>query len=129
MHLKIFMWSYIVTALSLVVAFLYGSWSAVVLCVILGVLEVSLSFDNAVINATVLERMSDFWQKIFLTVGIVIAVFGMRLAAPAGHRLGRRRAAAGGGVPTGDEPAGRTTPPTSPTARPATKPCSPTRTR
>ena len=82
MHLKIFMWSYIVTAISLVVAFFYGSWEAVVLCMILGVLEVSLSFDNAVINATVLERMSDFWQKIFLTVGIVIAVFGMRLLLP-----------------------------------------------
>jgi hypothetical protein len=81
-HLKIFMWSYIVTAISLVVAFFYGSWEAVVLCMILGVLEVSLSFDNAVINATVLERMSDFWQKIFLTVGIVIAVFGMRLLLP-----------------------------------------------
>lgn len=82
MHLKIFMWSYIVTALSLVVAFIYGSWSAVVLCMILGILEISLSFDNAVINATVLERMSDFWQKIFLTIGIVIAVFGMRLLLP-----------------------------------------------
>ena len=82
MHLKIFMWSYIVTAVSLVVAFFYGSWEAVVLCLILGVLEVSLSFDNAVINATVLERMSDFWQKIFLTIGIVIAVFGMRLLLP-----------------------------------------------
>ena len=34
------------------------------------------------INATVLERMSEFWQKIFLTVGIVIAVFGMRLLLP-----------------------------------------------
>jgi hypothetical protein len=81
-HLKIFMWSYIVTAISLVVAFFYGSWEAVVLCLILGVLEVSLSFDNAVINATVLERMNDFWQKMFLTVGIVIAVFGMRLLLP-----------------------------------------------
>jgi hypothetical protein len=81
-HVKIFMWSYIVTAVSLVVAFVYGSWSAVVLCAILGVLEVSLSFDNAVINATILERMSEFWQKMFLTVGIVIAVFGMRLLLP-----------------------------------------------
>jgi len=81
-HLKIFMWSYIVTALSLVAAFIYGSWSAVLLCAILGVLEVSLSFDNAVINATVLERMSNFWQTIFLTVGVVIAVFGMRLLLP-----------------------------------------------
>ncbi|TKV57890.1 DUF475 domain-containing protein [Nakamurella flava] len=82
MHLKIFMWSYIVTAISLVVAFFYGGWQALILCVILGILEVSLSFDNAVINATVLERMSDFWQKIFLTIGIVIAVFGMRLLLP-----------------------------------------------
>ncbi|MET0865546.1 MAG: DUF475 domain-containing protein [Nakamurella sp.] len=82
MHLKIFMWSYIVTAASLVIAFFYGSWEAVVLCMILGILEISLSFDNAVINATVLERMSDFWQKIFLTIGIVIAVFGMRLLLP-----------------------------------------------
>jgi hypothetical protein len=81
-HVKIFMWSYIVTAISLVVAFVYGSWSAVILCAILGVLEVSLSFDNAVINATILERMTEFWQKMFLTVGIVIAVFGMRLLLP-----------------------------------------------
>jgi hypothetical protein len=79
---RIFGISVAVTLVSLVVAFLYGSWEAVALCAILGVLEVSLSFDNAVINATVLERMSEFWQKIFLTVGILIAVFGMRLLFP-----------------------------------------------
>jgi hypothetical protein len=80
--LKTFGWSFAVTIASLVVGFIYGSWSAVALCLILGVLEVSLSFDNAVVNAKVLEKMSDFWQKIFLTVGIVIAVFGMRLVFP-----------------------------------------------
>ena len=42
----------------------------------------SLSFDNAVVNATMLVRMSAFWQKIFLTVGVAIAVFGMRLVFP-----------------------------------------------
>jgi hypothetical protein len=52
------------------------------LTLILGVLEVSLSFDNAVVNATVLSRMGDFWQKVFLTAGIVVAVFGMRLVFP-----------------------------------------------
>ncbi|MBM9467936.1 DUF475 domain-containing protein [Nakamurella leprariae] len=82
MHLRIFLWSYIITAISLVVAFLYGNWNALFLCIILGILEVSLSFDNAVINATILERMSEFWQKIFLTIGIIIAVFGMRLLLP-----------------------------------------------
>ena len=46
---------------------------------ILAVMEISLSFDNAVVNASVLKGWDEFWQKIFLTVGILIAVFGMRL--------------------------------------------------
>jgi len=82
MNLRIFGLSYAVTAVSLVVAFVYGGVEGLVLCAILGILEISLSFDNAVVNATVLERMSEFWQKIFLTIGIVIAVFGMRLVFP-----------------------------------------------
>lgn len=82
MVLKIFGWSIAVTIVSVIVAFFYGGLEAMILVLILGVLEVSLSFDNAVINATVLRRMSDFWQKIFLTVGIIIAVFGMRLLFP-----------------------------------------------
>src|SRR5574338_400758 len=49
---------------------------------ILAILEVSLSFDNAVVNASVLRRMSSFWQAVFLTVGILVAVFGMRLVFP-----------------------------------------------
>jgi uncharacterized protein len=80
--LRIFGVSIVVTVISLIVAFLYGGPEALVLCAILGILEVSLSFDNAVINATVLQRMSEFWQKIFLTIGILIAVFGMRLVFP-----------------------------------------------
>ncbi|MEO9329502.1 DUF475 domain-containing protein [Gordonia aurantiaca] len=79
---RIFGLSFVVTIAALVVAFLYGGVEALILTAILGVFEVTLSFDNAVINATVLRRMSDFWQKIFLTVGIVIAVFGMRLVFP-----------------------------------------------
>jgi hypothetical protein len=82
MNLRIFGWSYAVTAVSLVAAFLYAGVEGLVLCAILGILEISLSFDNAVVNATVLDRMSAFWQRIFLTVGIVIAVFGMRLVFP-----------------------------------------------
>ncbi len=80
--LRIFGLSGLVTVVSLVVAFLYGGPTALFLCAILGILEVSLSFDNAVINATVLQRMSEFWQKIFLTIGVLIAVFGMRLVFP-----------------------------------------------
>ncbi|MBF6213558.1 DUF475 domain-containing protein [Nocardia puris] len=82
MVLRIFGLSGVVTVVSLVIAFLYGGPTALFLCAILGILEVSLSFDNAVINATVLRRMSEFWQRIFLTIGILIAVFGMRLVFP-----------------------------------------------
>jgi hypothetical protein len=82
MFFKTFRWSFIVTIISLILAFAYGSWEALFLCVMLAILEVSLSFDNAVLNATILKRMSEFWQKIFLTVGILIAVFGMRLLFP-----------------------------------------------
>jgi hypothetical protein len=80
--LKTFGWSFAVTALGLVAAFFYGNWTALGLVAILSILEVSLSFDNAVVNAGVLKKMSEFWQKIFLTVGILIAVFGMRLVFP-----------------------------------------------
>jgi uncharacterized protein len=80
--LRIFGLSFLITIISLLVAFFYGGIEALVLCAILGILEVSLSFDNAVINATVLRRMSEFWQRMFLTVGILIAVFGMRLVFP-----------------------------------------------
>jgi uncharacterized protein len=50
--------------------------------VILSVLEVSLSFDNAVVNASVLKEMDEVWQKRFLTWGIAFAVFGMRIVFP-----------------------------------------------
>ncbi len=50
--------------------------------VMLAVMEISLSFDNAVVNATVLREMDEKWQRLFLTVGILIAVFGMRLVFP-----------------------------------------------
>ena len=49
---------------------------------VLSVLEVSLSFDNAVVNATVLREMDPVWQRRFLTWGILIAVFGMRIIFP-----------------------------------------------
>ncbi|MDR6788405.1 hypothetical protein J2Y58_001763 [Sphingomonas sp. BE138] len=59
-----------------------GTLGILWIVVVLGVLEVSLSFDNAVVNATVLRDMSPRWQRRFLTWGIVIAVFGMRIVFP-----------------------------------------------
>ena len=82
MLLKTFKWPLAVTVVALVGAFILGGPTAFGLVAILAVLEISLSFDNAVVNATILERMNPFWQKIFLSIGIIIAVFGMRLIFP-----------------------------------------------
>jgi hypothetical protein len=89
--LKAFGWSFGFTVVGLAAAFVYGfahdgsagaGASALAVCAILIVLEVSLSFDNAVVNAKILGKMSAFWQTIFLTIGVIIAVFGMRLVFP-----------------------------------------------
>ncbi|MDT7844645.1 DUF475 domain-containing protein [Streptomyces justiciae] len=82
MVLKTFGWSFAITALGLVAAVFYGGWEAFGIVAILSILEISLSFDNAVVNAGILKKMNAFWQKIFLTIGVLIAVFGMRLVFP-----------------------------------------------
>ncbi|MCF3125363.1 MULTISPECIES: DUF475 domain-containing protein [Streptomyces] len=82
MLLKTFGWSFAVTALGLVAAVFYGGWTGFGVVAILSILEISVSFDNAVVNAGILKKMNAFWQKIFLTIGVLIAVFGMRLVFP-----------------------------------------------
>ncbi|MEO6880901.1 MAG: DUF475 domain-containing protein [Mycobacteriaceae bacterium] len=82
MILRTFGWSLAVTIVALVASFLLGGGQVLAIVAILIVLEISLSFDNAVVNATILKKMNEFWQKIFLTVGVLIAVFGMRLVFP-----------------------------------------------
>ena len=59
-----------------------GALGILWICAVLAVLEVSLSFDNAAVNASVLKDMDPVWQRRFLTWGIAIAVFGMRIVFP-----------------------------------------------
>lgn len=80
--LRTFGISLVVTAAALGLGYAYGGFKGLYLLLVLAVLEVSLSFDNAIINASILKRMSRFWQQMFLTIGILIAVFGMRLLFP-----------------------------------------------
>ncbi|CAL9313239.1 DUF475 domain-containing protein [Streptomyces sp. SudanB182_2057] len=82
MLLKTFGWSFAITVLGLIAGAFYGGWTGFGVVAILAILEISLSFDNAVVNAGILKKMSPFWQKIFLTIGVLIAVFGMRLVFP-----------------------------------------------
>ena len=88
--LKHFGVSFVITALGLALAAWWGfstnGWAgaltAIAITSILIVMEVSLSFDNAVVNASILKTWDRFWQVMFLTVGMLVAVFGMRLLFP-----------------------------------------------
>jgi hypothetical protein len=87
---KYFGESIVVTIVFLLIAAIIGyniggpsvALSSLITTALLGVLETSLSFDNAVVNATILAKMNHFWRTMFLTVGMIIAVFGMRLVFP-----------------------------------------------
>lgn len=72
----------IVNAIALVASYFIWGFSGALTVAILSILEISFSFDNAVVNAKILGRMNELWQRLFLTVGILIAVFGMRLLFP-----------------------------------------------
>jgi hypothetical protein len=89
--LSYFRWAFIVTAIGLALGGLLG-WqmtgtvpgmmSIFFVVAVLAVLEISLSFDNAIVNANKLKTMRPEWQRRFLTWGILIAVFGMRILFP-----------------------------------------------
>lgn len=81
-HLKYFRGSLIITVIGLIAAFFLGGLEAMFIVSVLCVLEISLSFDNAVVNATVLKDMDAVWRRRFLTWGMLIAVFGMRIVFP-----------------------------------------------
>ena len=59
-----------------------GLISFLIVGIVLAALEIALSFDNAIVNANKLEEMTPVWRQRFLTWGILIAVFGMRIVFP-----------------------------------------------
>lgn len=73
---------FVVWFVATILLFLYGGFFAVYQGTILSVLELSLSFDNAVVNATILATMAIIWRKRFLIWGMIIAVFGVRFVFP-----------------------------------------------
>lgn len=74
--------SLLVLILGLSIALLYGGWNALFLTLLLATLEISLSFENAVLNSTVLHKMTPKWQRRFVTWGILVSVFLVRFILP-----------------------------------------------
>lgn len=74
--------SIIISIIALAFVYIYLGWQAALVTLALMVIEVTFSFDNAIVNAKVLNTMSPFWQHIFMTIGVLVAVFGMRIIFP-----------------------------------------------
>lgn len=80
--MKMFIAPTIISVIGLLAVGWWGGLAAFLLVSMLAVLEVTLSFDNAVVNAKVLKEMPQVWQRRFLTWGILVSVFGTRLVLP-----------------------------------------------
>ncbi len=69
-----------------ILIWLFVGWkmglTALWLTIVLTLLETTFSADNAVVNSKILITMSPFWQRLFMTAGIFIAVFVVRFALP-----------------------------------------------
>jgi hypothetical protein len=73
--------AFITVAAVLAVAGSLGLAAALTTLVLIAI-EITFSFDNAIVNAKVLEKLSPLWRRLFLTIGVVIAIIGMRLLFP-----------------------------------------------
>jgi hypothetical protein len=80
--MKLFIAPIIVSIIALGAVYLWGGVAALFLAAALAVLEITLSFDNAVVNAKILSEMAPHWQRRFLTWGILVSVVGTRLILP-----------------------------------------------
>jgi hypothetical protein len=80
--LRYFGFSALVTVAAILAVLITLGPGAALTTVVLIAIEIAFSFDNAIINAKVLERLSPVWQQLFLTVGMVVAILGMRLVFP-----------------------------------------------
>ncbi len=80
--IKSFGFSFALTIAAIVLAFITLGFEAAVATSVLIAIEIAFSFDNAIINAKILERLSRTWQQLFLTIGMVVAIVGMRFVFP-----------------------------------------------
>ena len=69
-----FRFSGILAVVCFALAYAYAGLNGLFAAAVLAVLEVSFSFDNAVVNAGILQHWNHYWRTIFLTLGMAVAV-------------------------------------------------------
>lgn len=77
-----FGWSLAISVGGLIAALTVLGWNAMLAVLVLILIEITFSFDNAIVNAKILGGLSRIWQKLFLSLGLIIAVLGMRIVFP-----------------------------------------------
>lgn len=60
----------------------FAGFAAFTTVIILTLLEITFSADNAIVNSRVLGNLSRRWQQAFMTIGIIFAVFVIRFMLP-----------------------------------------------
>lgn len=70
------------TAAIVIGSIIFSGWQALLPISVLAAIEIIFSFENAVINSQVLATMRRIWRVVFLTIGILIAVFLVRAILP-----------------------------------------------
>ncbi len=79
---RIFGFSALATVAALCGVLIGKGAGGMLIAAVLIAVEVAFSFDNAILNAKILSKLSTFWQTLFLTAGALVAVFGMRVVFP-----------------------------------------------
>ncbi|MDB5164727.1 MAG: hypothetical protein JWL89_353 [Candidatus Saccharibacteria bacterium] len=80
--LRYFGFSGFITLAAIAVAFIGLGAGAAITTIVLIAIEIAFSFDNAILNAKILERLSKTWQQLFLTIGMIFAIVGVRFVFP-----------------------------------------------
>jgi len=82
--LKYFWFDVVFALFAYTTLFLYtgNSFESMEIAIFLTILEISLSFDNAVVNSRKIKEMNGFWKMMFLTVGMFVAVGVVRFWLP-----------------------------------------------
>jgi hypothetical protein len=80
--LKFYGGAMVAAVLAVIVGYMIGGLPGAWIVLVLAALETSLSFDNAVINASILQNWGATWRGYFVRFGMPVAVFGMRFAFP-----------------------------------------------
>lgn len=80
--LRLYWFAFVATAVIWIVTGVGAGLTALATVAFLTLLEITFSADNAVVNSKILATLSPAWQKAFMTIGIVFAVFVIRFLLP-----------------------------------------------